>query len=188
MANQYRSVLASGASTGGDAVASEVLTGKTFTNDNGPQTGSMPNRGAVSQNLSAGESYTIPEGYHNGSGVITDISPAMLTTPRKYLVYGIGSTPGVVVDDYVSGQEVTGYAGGSSNAIINVKGITGNLAYAGDTSSGVRYLIIGMTGNTATIIQNVVATGNVNFSDYDYLIVAVSHSGTSTLKFTITES
>ncbi len=72
MANQYRSVLASGgAGTGGDAVAANVLAGKTFTNDNGFDTGTMVNNGAVSQTLNGGESYTIPEGYHNGSGVIT---------------------------------------------------------------------------------------------------------------------
>ena len=71
MANQYRSVLAGAAGTGGDAVAADVLSGKTFTNDNGPDTGTMPNRGAVTQALNAGESYTIPEGYHNGSGTVT---------------------------------------------------------------------------------------------------------------------
>lgn len=76
MANQYRSVLASSgpAPTGGDAVAANVLAGKTFTNDNGPQTGTMPNRGAVTQTLSGGQSYTITEGYHNGSGVVTALS------------------------------------------------------------------------------------------------------------------
>lgn len=71
MSNQYRSVLASGgAGTGGDAVAANVLAGKTFTNDNGFDTGTMVNNGAVSQTLNAGQSYTIPEGYHNGSGVV----------------------------------------------------------------------------------------------------------------------
>lgn len=81
MANQYRSVLASGGATptGGDALPAEVLAGKTFTNDNGAQTGTMVNRGAVSQTLSAGQSYTIPEGYHNGSGIVTaaSISPTL---------------------------------------------------------------------------------------------------------------
>jgi hypothetical protein len=72
MANQYRSVLASGsAGTGGDAVAANVLAGKTFTNDNGFDTGTMVNNGAVSQTINAGQSYTIPEGYHNGSGTVT---------------------------------------------------------------------------------------------------------------------
>lgn len=72
MSNQYKSVLASGsAGTGGDAVAANVLAGKTFTNDNGFDTGTMVNNGAVTQTLSAGQSYTIPEGYHNGNGTVT---------------------------------------------------------------------------------------------------------------------
>lgn len=75
MANQYRSVLAGAAGTGGDAVAANVLAGKTFTNDNGFDTGTMVNNGAVTQTLSAGQSYTIPEGYHNGSGTVS--APAL---------------------------------------------------------------------------------------------------------------
>ena len=56
----------------GNAVAADVLKGKTFSN--GTQvglTGTMENRGAVSQSLNAGGSYTIPAGYHNGSGKVT---------------------------------------------------------------------------------------------------------------------
>lgn len=76
MSNQYRSALAGAAGTGGDAIVSDVLSGKTFTNDNGPQTGTMTNNGAVSRTISAGQSYTIPAGYHNGSGTVTATSSA----------------------------------------------------------------------------------------------------------------
>ncbi len=56
----------------GTAVASQVLYGKTFTNSSGVGlTGTMTNRGAVSSTLIPGASYTIPSGYHNGSGVVT---------------------------------------------------------------------------------------------------------------------
>ncbi len=56
----------------GDAAAGNVLSGKTFTSTNGVKiTGSMTNRGAVSKSLNAGGSYTIPAGYHNGSGKVT---------------------------------------------------------------------------------------------------------------------
>ena len=56
------------------AVASEVLAGKTaITKDsnNEPITGTMPNQGAKTASLNAGSSYTIPAGYHNGSGKVT---------------------------------------------------------------------------------------------------------------------
>ena len=76
MSNAYRSVLASdGVTPTGDAVAADVLAGKTFSNANTVGvTGTMVNNGAVSQTLSGRQSYTIPEGYHNGSGVVTALS------------------------------------------------------------------------------------------------------------------
>ena len=53
-----------------NATAREILSGYKAYSEGNLLIGTMPNREAVSQNLSAGESYTIPEGYHNGSGVI----------------------------------------------------------------------------------------------------------------------
>ncbi|MCI9591507.1 MAG: hypothetical protein HFG42_13340, partial [Lachnospiraceae bacterium] len=54
----------------GDAADSHVLEGKTFYNQDAKtrRTGAMPNRGAANQTLNAGQSYTIPAGYHNGGG------------------------------------------------------------------------------------------------------------------------
>ena len=63
----------------GDATASQILTGKTAWVKGSKVTGTMPNRGAVTQTLNAGGSYTIPEGYHNGSGKITAASLASQT-------------------------------------------------------------------------------------------------------------
>lgn len=61
--------------------ASDVLAGKVIVDKNGnPLTGTMPNRGAVSQALNAGGSYTVPPGYHNGSGMVTANSLASQTS------------------------------------------------------------------------------------------------------------
>ena len=65
----------------GDAADSHVLIGKTYYNKD-PKTrraGTMPNRGAVAQELAAGGSYTVPEGYHNGGGKVTAKSLASQT-------------------------------------------------------------------------------------------------------------
>ncbi len=65
----------------GDAADSHVLSGKTYYNKDPKtrRTGTMPNRGAVAQELAAGGSYTIPEGYHNGGGKVTVKSLASQT-------------------------------------------------------------------------------------------------------------
>lgn len=119
MANQYRSVLASGgASTGGDALPAEVLAGKTFTNDNGAQTGTMPNRGAISQTIAAGSSYTIPEGYHNGSGTVTasslNVSDLTFTTSDGY----------VQLTNVNIGDTICFVANASKSTISSVVGLT----------------------------------------------------------------
>ena len=66
----------------GDASDSQVLVGKTYynTNPKSKRTGSMVNQGAVSQTLNASGSYTIPAGYHNGSGKVTANSLASQTS------------------------------------------------------------------------------------------------------------
>lgn len=70
MGNAYRSVLA--LKPTGDAVPANVLSGKTFSNAAGVgKTGTMVNNGAVRVTLTDQDpTYTIPEGYHNGSGVV----------------------------------------------------------------------------------------------------------------------
>ncbi len=58
----------------------DVMAGKVIVDKDGePLTGTMPNNGAVSQTLNAGGSYTIPGGYHNGSGKVTASSLASQT-------------------------------------------------------------------------------------------------------------
>lgn len=54
------------------ANAGDVLTGKTIVNSSGNViNGTMPNRGAISTSIGINGSYTIPAGYHNGSGRVS---------------------------------------------------------------------------------------------------------------------
>lgn len=53
------------------AAVAEVLTSKTFYKNGDKLTGTMPNRGAVTGTISTvAGSYTIPNGYHDGSGTV----------------------------------------------------------------------------------------------------------------------
>ena len=54
------------------AAVAEVLATKTFAKGGSVLTGTMPNRGAVSGVISSKTTpYTIPQGYHDGSGTVT---------------------------------------------------------------------------------------------------------------------
>lgn len=68
-----------------DATAGDVLAGKTIVSADGTEiTGSMTNRGAVSKTLDAttgNQSYTVPAGYHNGSGTVSITLEEKSATP-----------------------------------------------------------------------------------------------------------
>lgn len=81
--NSYDAGVTDGTNTTkvGTATAGDVLSGKTFTNSSGVGiSGTMTNQGARTSSLNCGESYTIPTGYHNGSGKITANSLASQTS------------------------------------------------------------------------------------------------------------
>ena len=67
------------------AAAGDVLTGKMIVTADGTVTaGTMANNGAVSKVLTVGEpSYTVPQGYHSGSGSVSIDLEAKTVTPSK---------------------------------------------------------------------------------------------------------
>ena len=118
-------ILASGGGT--DDVnfsASDLLTGKTANDSNGEKVnGTMPNNGAKTASLNCGGSYTIPKGYHNGSGKVTANSLSSQTSAN--------ATASDIVKGktaWVNGSKLTGTAtiqslGGYTKADIKNKGI-----------------------------------------------------------------
>ena len=66
----------------GDATDGDVKAGKTYMNANGASTGTMTDNGAVSKTLNTTTtSYTVPEGYHNGSGTVSITTQTKSCTP-----------------------------------------------------------------------------------------------------------
>ncbi len=77
-------------SLGGNAEAAHVLTGKTFSSNvaGREKAGTMTNQGAKTAALNCGGTYTIPAGYHNGSGKVTANSlGSQITTTTVYDKY-----------------------------------------------------------------------------------------------------
>ena len=72
--------------TNANAVASNVLIDKIFINSTGEVTGTMVNNGAITKVLDAttgNQSYTVPTGYHNGSGTINITLEEKTITPSE---------------------------------------------------------------------------------------------------------
>ena len=77
-------------------------------------TGTMANNGSVNANLNAGQSYTIPKGYHNGSGKVTakDLaSQTQATANANNLSNGVTA--------WVNGQKITGNGTDVNNSYNN---------------------------------------------------------------------
>lgn len=105
----------------GTAADSQVLFGQTYYNTEAKtkRTGVMANRGAVTQALNAGDSYTIPAGYHNGFGKVTANGLAAQT--------GGNATAAQILSGqtaWVNGSKVTGNMAnqGSKTAALNCGG------------------------------------------------------------------
>ena len=95
---------------GASATKDKILTGYSAWVNGSLVNGSMANNGAVSKTLNPGESYTIPVGYHNGSGKVTVSSLASNTSATA-----------------VAGNILTG-----KTAWVNGKKITGTMANNGN--------------------------------------------------------
>jgi hypothetical protein len=147
----------------GTAVAADVLTGKTFSNDSAiGLSGSMPNNGAI--NITPGtSSQPILAGYHNGSGVVDgdadlagnniasgvviygtrgDFSPLASVTGTLYRRVELGAT-GTAGDMFIVRGDIytVGQPTKTANADTNPPGVS----YGAATSADGQYLAVTST-------------------------------------------
>ena len=121
------------------ATAANILIGETAYVDGEKVTGTMPNNGAKASTLSAGGSYTIPAGYHNGSGKITAKDLASQTSATA---------------------SATEILSGETAWIDGVK-VTGKMANNGATSGS----IDGLTTSSVTIPAGYTSGGTVSLTN-----------------------
>ena len=101
------------------AVASEMLSGKTAYVKGSKVTGTMVNQGAKTSSLNCGSSYTIPAGYHNGSGKITANSLAAQTSATAAATDILSGKTA-----YVNGTKVTGSIATKTSSDLTASGAT----------------------------------------------------------------
>ena len=127
-----------------NAVAAEILTGKIGYVKGQKITGSMPNQGAMWEKLSINGTVTIPAGYHNGQGKVTQSIPTKGAASYK---------PGTSAQTILSGQYLTGnqtiqgdgnLVAGNIRSGVSIFGVAGSFM---EGSGG--YLYMGQRNNTA---------------------------------------
>ena len=134
--------------TDATATSADILSGKTAYVSSGKVSGSMTNRGAVSQTLSAGSSYTIPVGYHNGSGKVTASSLSSQTSATAAASDILSGKTA-----WVNGSKITGSMTSrtSSNTYLNAgESYTIPSGYHSGTGKVTANSLSGQTSGTAT--------------------------------------
>lgn len=171
-----------------DATASDVLAGKTIVTSSGEVEGTMTNRGAVSKTLDAttsNQSYTVPAGYHNGSGTVQIVLEEKSATPStssqnitptsgkvlsKVTVAAIPAKYGDTTGDDAVAANIL--AGVKAHTIVNgtATQITGSMANNGSTSG----TFDGLTTTSYSIPAGYTSGGTVTLtSDIEDALAAI---------------
>lgn len=173
-----------GDTTNDDAVAGDLLYGKvahSYNSSTGKAveiTGSMTNNGAVSQTLTTSTtSYTVPAGYHNGSGTVSITTETKSTTPTTSS-QTITPTTGKVLSSVTVEAIPSAY-----QDVSNVD------ATAGDVLAGKIIVIADGTEVTGTMVDRgtVTQTLDATTGKQSYTIPAGKHSGSGTVSITLEE-
>lgn len=159
-----------------DATAADVLDGKTIVTGSGEVEGTMPNNGAVSQVLTVSTtSYTVPEGYHNGSGTVSIVTETKSATPTKSSQTISPSTGKVLSSVTVAAipaayQDVTNVDATAGDVL------AGKVIVAADGTE-----ITGTMPNVGAVSKTLDATSN----NQSYTVPAGYHDGTGTVNIVL---
>ena len=139
------------------------------------------NQGAVSVTVQEGSTYTIPKGYHNGSGTVSGVSGG-----GNYALQSKTATPtkkqqNITPDDgYYGLSDVT--VGAIPEAYQDVSSVT---AAAGDVLTGKVIVLADGTVSTGTMANNGAVSKTLDATTITYTIPNGYHSGTGTVKIVL---
>lgn len=162
--------------SGVTAAAGDVLADKVIVDANGENvTGSMVNNGAVDKTLDASasnQSYTVPSGFHNGSGKVKIVLEEKSATPTKS-TQNLTPTNGKVLSkvtvnpipaNYITTTDADAVAGdilAPKTAYVNSVKITGSMANNGAISGE----IDGLSVMSYTVPAGYTSGGTVSLTD-----------------------
>ena len=167
-----------------DAAAGDVLSGKTIVIADGTEvTGTMTNNGAVSKTLDAttsNQSYTVPSGYHNGSGTVSITLEEKSATPSTSS-QNVTPTSGKVLSKVTVAAIPSKYGDTTGD-----DAVAGNILYgkkAHSISSGSAVALTGTMANNGAVSKTLDATT----SNQSYTVPAGYHNGSGTVSITLEE-
>lgn len=157
-----------------NATAADVLANKKIvTSDGTLTTGTMPNNGAISKTLTTeSTSYTIPKGYHSGTGSVKIVLEEKTATPTKSS-QTIEPTTGKVLssvtvnpipEDYITTNDATAVAADilkSKTAYVGGSKVTGTMPNNGAMTK----TFDGLTSTSVTIPKGYTTGGTVSLTD-----------------------
>lgn len=166
--------------SGVTAAAAQVLSGYNIMTTSGLVSGTMVNNGAVSAILGSGvTSYTIPEGYHNGNGVVTynkKVATLNSSYPQDISIFASSSNSATFKVVIATDGEPASYTYQwykNSSAVSGANGATFTLT--NQSTIGTYSIYCAVTNDAGTVTSRV-ATFTVKNSLPTY-----SYSGTSSL-------
>ena len=173
-----------GDTTNDDAVAGNILYGKkahSISSGSAVElTGTMPNNGAVSQVLdvrTGHTSYTVPAGYHSGSGTVSLVTETKSATPTKSS-QTITPTDGKVLSSVTVGAIPAAY-----QDVTNVDATAGDVLYGKVIVAADGTEITGSMTNNGAVSKTLDATTN----NQSYTVPGGYHDGTGTVSITLEE-
>lgn len=164
------------------ATAGDVLANKIIVESDGSVTaGTMTNNGAVTQTLTTSTtSYTIPEGYHSGSGSVSIATETKSATPAA-TSQDITPSTGKVLSKVTVNAIPAKYADTTGDDAVAANILYGKKAHS--ISSGAAVALTGSMANNGTVTHTLDATTN----NQSFTIAQGYHSGSGAVSVVLEE-
>ena len=167
-----------------NAAAGDVLAGKVIVNSSGASvTGTMPNNGAVSRTLdvsTGNQSYTVPAGYHNGSGKVQIVLEQKSATPTTSS-QTVSPTTGKVLSQVTVNAIPGNFADTTDDDAVAANILSGKKAHSYNEETGTAVAITGTMTNNGAVSKTLDATTN----NQSYTVPAGYHNGSGTVSIVL---